>query len=108
MIPLVDLVQTLSQSRRTGTLVIHNRTSQAFIVFMNGAVVSAVAGAKGGEEAFTQVLDWEEGEFCFEPCEPFVPQPEREGAIGVDTMGLIMEGMRQIDERKKSKGEAPN
>lgn len=98
MIPLIDLVQTFSQSRRTGTLVIHQSTTQAFIVFLNGAVISAVAGALKGETAFFSVLGWKEGEFCFEPSELFEPAPKREGAISAETIALLMEGMRRIDE----------
>ena len=100
MIPLIDLVQTFSQSRRTGTLVIHQSTTQAFIVFLNGAVISAVAGALKGETAFFSVLGWQDGEFCFEPSELFEPAPKREGAISAETIALLMEGMRRIDEAR--------
>ena len=100
MIPLVDFVQTLCHSRRTGTLVIHYRTKQALIVFLNGAVVSAVTGKYQGEEAFYRLLAWKDGEFCFEPSEPFELKPDRDGAIKLDTMGLMMEGMRRADEKK--------
>lgn len=99
MIPLADLVQTLNQSRRTGTLVVHHQTAQAFVVFLNGAVISCACGSRLGSEAFFYVLDWKEGEFCFEPSEPFEPSPERQGAITADTMMLMMEGMRRLDER---------
>src|SRR5205814_2083532 len=92
MIPLADLVQTLNQSRRTGTLVIHNQTKQAFVVFLNGAIVSCASGQRLGEEAFFSVLRWQEGEFCFEPSENFEPLPDREGAIKTDTIALMMEG----------------
>ncbi len=103
MIPLADLVQTLNQSRRTGTLVIHNRTEQAFFQFMNGAVVSAVCGKLRGENAFYNVLGWDDGEFCFEPGEPFEVKPDRDGAVNIDTMGLMMEGMRRVDEQRAKK-----
>ena len=102
MIPLADFVQTLCQSRRTGTLVIHYRTKQALIVFLNGAVVSAVSGKHQGEEAFYRVLTWQDGEFCFEPSEPFEVKPDRDGAIKIDTMRLMMEGMRRVDEKTAS------
>lgn len=102
MIPLADLVQTLNQSRRTGTLVIHNRAEQAFIQFMNGAVVSGVCGKLRGEEAFYRVLSWRDGEFCFEPGEPFEVKPDRDGAVDLDTIGLMMEGMRRADEQRSN------
>lgn len=98
MIPLSDLVQTLNQSRRTGTLVIHNQTAQAFVVFLNGSIVSCASGPLLGEDAFFGILGWNEGEFCFEPCDPFEPLAEREGAINMETMALMMEGMRRLDE----------
>ncbi len=98
MIPLVDLVQTLNQSRRSGSLVIHNQSAQAFVVFLNGAVISCVCGTRKGEDAFYHILEWKTGEFCFEPCEPFEQMAEREGAIESDTMKLMMEGARRMDE----------
>ncbi|MEI6236699.1 MAG: DUF4388 domain-containing protein [Planctomycetota bacterium] len=107
MIPLADLVQTLNQSRRTGTLVIHNPTDQAFIIFLNGAVVSAVCGKKRGEEAFYRVLGWQDGEFCFEPGEVFELDAERDGAVVLDTIGLMMEGMRRLDEARAKSFKTP-
>jgi len=109
MIPLADLVQTFYQSRRTGTLVIHYHTDQSFILFHNGSVVSAVAGKRRGEEAFYRMLAWSDGEFCFEPSEPFELAPDRDGAVRLDTVGLMMEGMRRVDEfRASASGKYPS
>jgi hypothetical protein len=102
MIPLTDLVQSLYQSRRTGTLVVHADKTQALITFSNGAVVSAVLGKRHGEDAFYRLVEWPEGEFCFEPSEFVDEDPQREGAVTLDTMGLMMEGVRRLDEKQSA------
>jgi hypothetical protein len=58
-------------------------------------VVSATLGELAGEEAFHAVMSWTEGEFCFESSLPEVPTPAR---VQRDTMGLILESMKRLDE----------
>ena len=98
MISLVDLVQTLNQSRRTGTLVLNYTGTPARIGFRNGQVVTAVAGTVEGDEAFYKVICWPDGDFCFEQIDPTDTDP---GAVESDLMGLMMEGMRRLDEAKQ-------
>ena len=58
------------------------------------AVLATSLGEKlAGETAFYRVLNWQEGEFAIE----FKPV-EREERIRTSTQGLLMEGMRRIDE----------
>lgn len=96
MISLVDLVQTLHQSRRTGTLVLNYAGEQTRIGFRNGVLSSAVAGEIMGDEAFYKAVCWPDGDFCFEQTEPNTDEP---GKVQRDTMGLMMEGMRRLDEK---------
>ena len=99
MISLVDLVQTLHQSRRTGTLVLNYAGEQARIGFRNGVLSFAVVGDTMGDEAFYKVVAWPDGDFCFEQTEPNAGDP---GKVERDTMGLMMEGMRRLDEKASS------
>lgn len=98
MISMIDLVQTLNASRRTGTLVVTGQQGEAQILFKNGQVSGALLGRMRGEEAFYAVAGWPEGDFCFEQDRTdFAP----DAAIQKETMGLLMESMRRMDEAKK-------
>jgi len=99
MISLVDLVQTLQQSRRTGTLVLNYYGQQARLGFKNGTLFTAVAGEQKGDEAFYKVVCWPDGDFCFEQTEPELKDDEK---VETDSMGLLMEGMRRMDEAKSA------
>ena len=103
MISLLDLVQTLSQSRRTGTLILSAFGEQAKLGFRNGVLCSALVSETLGDEAFYEVLCWPDGDFRFEQTEPDANDPAR---VHTDTMGLMMEGMRRLDELKASKSVA--
>jgi CRP-like cAMP-binding protein len=97
MISLVDLVQTLHQSRRTGTLVLNYAGEKAHLGFRNGTLLTAVAGQTLGEEAFYRMVCWPDGDFCFEQNEP---TDSDAGRVNADMMGLMMEAMRRMDELK--------
>jgi len=98
MISMIDLVQTLNGSRRTGRLVLTGQGSEAHVIFNNGTVAGAVLGDLKGEEAFYGVVCWPEGDFCFEQDQTEVPSGAE---IKKDMMGLLMESMRRIDEQKR-------
>src|SRR6185436_14003194 len=87
MISLVDLVQSLGQSRRTGTLVLNHFGQQARLGFRNGAIVAGRCGETCGEEVFYTVVCWPDGDFCFEQAEPSTDPADK---IETDMMGLMM------------------
>jgi len=89
---VVDLVQTFEMGRKTGTITIHNQR-KGIIYFREGRVVDSELGRLGGELAFYRMLNASEGDFevAFVPVE----RPER---IEISTQGLLMEGMRRLDE----------
>ena len=98
MLSLLDLVQTLQQTRRTGLLVLTHQDKRAQLGFRDGAICTAVAGQVVGDEAFYQLARWPDGEFCFEQFQPGENEAEK---VHTDTMGLMMEALRRIDESKK-------
>ena len=65
----------------------------------HGMVVSsALVGSVPGAEGFYGLLDWKDGTFSFEGGDPALgPGPAL--AVQGDTMALLMEGLRRIDER---------
>ncbi len=89
---VVDLVQTFEIGRKTGSIRLDGeRTGTIF--FKDGKVIDAELGRLKGENAFYRMLNTFEGKFEVQ----FVPveRPER---IEVSTQGLLMEGMRRVDE----------
>jgi uncharacterized repeat protein (TIGR04076 family) len=95
MISVVDLVQTLSASRRTGTLVLTRGNQQARVHFHDGRPLYAAAGDIKGEQAFYAVAGWSDGDFYFKQTDE---TQDEEARLYRDTMGLLMEAMRKIDE----------
>jgi len=102
MISLVDLVQTLGSSRRTGTLLVNYYGQQARLGFKNGTLVSGSCGEFKGDEAFYTVVCWPDGDFCFEQAEPSMAEADK---VETDTMGLMMEGLRRMDEAKAAQAQ---
>jgi len=92
---VVDLVQTLEMGKKSGALHVKGRTGlEAVCYFRDGRILDCELGPKlVGEQAFYRLLNWQEGEFAIE-----FKQTERDERIPVSTQGLLMEGMRRIDE----------
>jgi CheY-like chemotaxis protein len=89
---VVDLVQTFEVGRKTGTIRLEGDRS-GVIYFRDGRVIDAELGRLQGENAFYRMLNTFEGQFEVQ----FIPveRPER---IEVSTQGLLLEGMRRLDE----------
>ena len=109
-ISVVDLLQMFQMNQRTGTirifrsgsqgggtaLVRRGQVSDAWIPLLDGSSV-------GGEKALYRMLSWREGRFEFVP--EFVPEG---GRINQPTRALLLEGMRQMDEWQKLRGDLPD
>jgi CheY-like chemotaxis protein len=89
---VLDLVQTFEMGRKTGTIVLKGGR-QGVIYFREGRVVDSELGRLRGENAFYRMLNTFEGQFEVQ----FAPF-ERADRIEVSTQGLLMEGMRRLDE----------
>ncbi|HEY3451361.1 MAG TPA: DUF4388 domain-containing protein [Myxococcales bacterium] len=90
---VVDLVQTFEMGRKTGKMSLKVGNKEAKIFFKDGKVIDAEYGRIQGEPAFYRLLNANEGTFELEFGA--VDRPER---IQLGTQGLLMEGMRRIDE----------
>ncbi|HSI79793.1 MAG TPA: DUF4388 domain-containing protein, partial [Solirubrobacterales bacterium] len=92
--PVVDVIQTIEISRKSGVIQFTgDRGRQAAIYFRDGRVIDAEAGALQGEDAVYRLLTWNEGEF-----EVVFRTVRRREAIAISSQGLLMEGMRRLDE----------
>jgi len=92
--PVVDVIQTIEISRKSGVIqFVGERGRQAAIYFRDGRVIDAEAGALQGEDAVFRLLTWNEGEF-----EVVFRTVRRREVITMSSQGLLMEGMRRLDE----------
>jgi DNA-binding response OmpR family regulator len=90
---VVDLLQTFEVSRKSGTATIDAGGRQAAIYFRDGKVVDAKLDRLTGEEAVYRALIWTSGQFEVEFC-----PVSNEDVIATSNQGLLMEGMRRVDE----------
>ncbi|HMI82994.1 MAG TPA: response regulator [Polyangiaceae bacterium] len=90
---VVDLLQTFEVSRKSGVLHVHNNAHSAKILFREGKIIDAQLGALRGEEAVYRTLIWNDGSFEVE-----FTIVKAEDIIEVSTQGILMEGMRRVDE----------
>ncbi len=100
---VVDLIQTIEVSRKTG--LIHFRDGekrQATIFFKEGRVIDAEAGHLQGEDAVYRLLTWNDGEF-----EALFRSVRRSPVIEMSAQALLMEGMRRLDEWGRMQEQLP-
>ena len=91
---LVDLLQTFEVSRKSGVARVREpRGIEIVIYFRDGKVVDAELGRLRGEEAVYRALIWSVGTFEVQ----FRPVTNKD-IIPTSTQGLLMEGMRRVDE----------
>ena len=90
---LVDLMQTVEIGRKTGKLFIETRGLRGQVSFREGKVCDARSGRLSGERAFYRMLVWNDGTFSME----FSAHDDAD-VIELSTQGLLMEGMRRVDE----------
>lgn len=90
---VVDLLQTFEISRKAGVARIHDGRREIRIYFRDGKVVDAELGRLRGEEAVYRSLIWSAGHFEVD----FSPV-SNDDIIPTTTQGLLMEGMRRVDE----------
>jgi pSer/pThr/pTyr-binding forkhead associated (FHA) protein len=99
-IPLPDLMQLLSTSRKSGVLVIHSEANRGQIYFRKGQIYHAViedAPEVRAHKAICRMLAWETGTFVLEPPD----DKELAEELSESTEGLLIEGMRQLDEVRR-------
>ena len=98
-IPLPDLLQLLSTSRKSGVLVVHSDRHVGKIFFRKGQIYFANLENQfniGPRKALTRMLGWTQGSFELEPPDESAVLEEMDDS----TEGLLIESMRQLDEYK--------
>jgi response regulator RpfG family c-di-GMP phosphodiesterase len=90
---LPDVIQALTNGRKTGSLRLMAGADVGEIHFQDGSIVNASFGARRKEEAVYAMLAVKDGTFAMDPS--FKPGAR---AINASTEALLLEGMRRIDE----------
>ena len=105
-IPLPDLLQLLSTSRKSGVLTINNGVSIGKIFLRKGAIYFATINddfAVSPQKSIYRMLTWETGTFELEPGGEMQVMEE----VQESTEGLLMEGVRQLDEFRNLQKQLP-
>jgi DNA-binding response OmpR family regulator len=92
-IGVVDLLQTIDNSKKSGVLHLTSAAIRGAIYFRNGNPVDAELGSLHGARAIYRALVWTEGTFEID-----FRDVRREDVIQTSTQGVLMEGMRRLDE----------
>jgi pSer/pThr/pTyr-binding forkhead associated (FHA) protein len=98
-IPLPDLLQLLSTSKKSGVLVVHSDRHVGKTFFRKGQIYFASIENQfniGPRKAMVRMLAWSHGHFELEPPDDSAVLEEMDDS----TEGLLIEGMRQLDEYK--------
>jgi hypothetical protein len=106
-IPLPDLLQLLSTSRKSGVLVIHSDRHAGKILFRKGQIYFTNIENQfniGPRKALTRMLGWTQGSFELEPPDESAVLEEMDDS----TEGLLIESMRQLDEYKVAVEKLPD
>lgn len=95
-IPPLELCQMINSNQKTGRLKLEVGQEKAVLLFNEGELVSATYNSKEGQEAFYDCLAISEGRFKFVQG---LSHQEMELDILGGFMGMLMEGMKRIDDR---------
>lgn len=89
------LLGMLAPMGLTGVLTIKNEKRKGQIFLVNGAVWHATVATIKGPDALSVLFRIRQGKFTFD-----VVEPPNERTIQSNTMGLLLEGLREMDESK--------
>ncbi len=105
-IPLPDLLQLLSTSRKSGVLTVRSDRGLGRIYLRRGQIYFASIDdnfAIPPQKAINRLITWTTGTFDLEPPDERQVMEE----IQMSTEALLMEGMRQLDEVRRLEAELP-
>src|SRR5438046_5803384 len=95
----IDLVQSLEIGRKSCALTLNNAKEKCEMYFQEGQVTHAAYGPLSGDAAVFKVLRWTSGNFQID----FDGKTTKQSTT-LNTQGLLMEGLRLLDESKRDEG----
>lgn len=99
---VIDLMQSLEMGRKSCQLSLSNAGDRCEVFFVEGQVKHATYGSLVGDEAVFKVLRWTGGNFQIN----FEGKTDKE-TTQLNTQGLLMEGLRLLDESSRDAGGEP-
>ena len=99
---VIDLMQSLEMGRKSCQLSLSNEGDKCEVFFAEGQVKHATYGSLVGDEAVFKVLRWTGGNFQLD----FEGKTDKE-TTQLNTQGLLMEGLRLLDESARDGGAEP-
>lgn len=88
-----EVFQTITLTKKSGKLTVISGARRGEVYFQEGNVIHALVDRRKGEEAVYRLLTWKDGQFTFGAGTPPPTQTMKKSAEG-----LLMEGMRRLDE----------
>jgi CheY-like chemotaxis protein len=99
---VIDLMQSLEMGRKSCQLSLTNEGEKCEVFFVQGQVKHATYGSLVGDQAVFKVLRWTGGNFQLD----FDGKTDKE-TTQLNTQGLLMEGLRLLDESQRDGGAEP-
>src|ERR1700737_1391692 len=99
---VIDLMQSLEMGRKSCQLTLTNEGEKCEVFFVEGQVKHATFGELIGDAAVFKVLRWTGGNFQLD----FEGKTDKE-TTQLNTQGLLMEGLRLLDESAREGGAEP-
>jgi CheY-like chemotaxis protein len=96
---VIDLVQSLEMGRKSCLLTLTSDGDKCDMYFREGQVQHAVYGPLTGDQAVFKVLRWTGGNFQIN-----FEGKTKEESTSLNTQGLLMEGLRLLDESRRDAG----
>lgn len=96
---VIDLMQSLEMGRKSCRITLARDGDRCEVFFVEGQVKHATYGALVGDEAVFKVLRWTGGSFELD----FEGKTDKE-TTQLNTQGLLMEGLRLLDESARDGG----
>jgi Domain of unknown function (DUF4388) len=97
---VIDLMQSLEMGRKSCQLTLTKDGDKCEVFFSEGQVKHATYGSLVGDEAVFKVLRWTGGNFQLD----FEGKTDKQ-TTQLNTQGLLMEGLRLLDESQRDAGE---
>jgi CheY-like chemotaxis protein len=97
---VIDLMQSLEMGRKSCSLLLTHGNDRCELFFFEGQIKHAEYGSLTGDDAVYKVLSWSDGNFQMD----FDGRTSR-ATTTLSTQGLLMEGLRLIDEANRDQEE---
>jgi CheY-like chemotaxis protein len=97
---IMDLFQSLEMGHKSCKLTLSNAGEKCEMFFSEGQINHAIFGSTKGDEAVYKVMGWTDGSFQID-----FTGTSKENTITRSTQGLLMEGLRLLDEANRANEE---